>query len=83
MACRFCERNDNVFVPMNQTKQHSGIEVMMNRQGILRVRTFDLETNPDAEGAFVSQDTMNMPFCPVCGRKIVTITLKKASKEDM
>lgn len=41
MRCPYCETETNDFVPMNQTAEYSGIEMSVNRQGMLRVRVLD------------------------------------------
>lgn len=41
MKCPYCESGTNDFVPMNQTAEYSGIEMSVNRQGMLRVRVLD------------------------------------------
>lgn len=35
MKCPYCESGTNDFVPMNQAVEYSGIEMAVNRQGIL------------------------------------------------
>lgn len=65
MSCKFCERNDNDFIPINETVEYSGIEIEINRQGMLRVRYYD----DPAYG--LAQDIVNISFCPMCGRKFM------------
>jgi hypothetical protein len=36
MRCSYCESETNDFVPMNQTVEYGGIEMAVNRQGMLR-----------------------------------------------
>ena len=43
MKCPYCESGTNDFVPMNQTAEYSGIEMSVNRQGMLRVICLSLE----------------------------------------
>mgnify|MGYP000278859908 CR=1 FL=1 len=50
MKCPYCESGTNDFVPMNQTAEYSGIEMSVNRQGMLRVRVLD------DDGGFTTQD---------------------------
>lgn len=38
--CLYCENDTNDFVGLNQTVDYSGIEMSVNRQGCLRVRTY-------------------------------------------
>ena len=64
LKCDYCSGKDNSFVPMNQTKEYSCIEMSLNRQGMLRVRVGD-----DGAGNFVTQDVVNVRCCPMCGRK--------------
>lgn len=63
MNCKYCNRKGNDFVALNNTVQYSGIEIDINRQGMLRVRTYD-------ESDFLLQDIVNIQFCPICGRKL-------------
>lgn len=62
--CKYCNNNDTEFIHLNTTSEYSGIEMMLNRQGMLRVRYIGDNTN-----TFVSQDIMNIHYCPMCGRK--------------
>ena len=62
--CQYCENEYNDFVLLNETASYSDIEIALNRQGVLRVRTYD------GDGwSFVSQDIINVKYCPMCGRK--------------
>lgn len=63
--CIFCEQDHNDFVRLNDTDVISGIEISLNRQGMLRVRFY----NNDGWN-FVSQDILNIGFCPMCGRNL-------------
>ena len=58
MKCPYCESGTNDFVPMNQTAEYSGIEMSVNRQGMLRVRVLD------DDGGFTTQDIVEIrsPF---------------------
>ena len=63
--CKYCESDSNDFIQVNEaTVDYSGIEVSLNRQGMLRVRYYDL--NGDT---FVVQDIVNIAHCPMCSRK--------------
>ena len=59
--CKYCEHENNDFVILNETKDYSGIEIAVNRQGMLRVRYED--------NIWFSQDIVNIKFCPMCGKK--------------
>lgn len=63
MKCAYCDRKDNDFIPLNQTVDYSGIEMSLNKQGMLRVRYYDIN-DPN----FVTQDIVKIKFCPNCGR---------------
>ena len=65
--CKYCNRTDNDFVPLNETLEYSGIEITINRQGMLRVRYYD----DPAYG--LAQDIINVKFCPICGRKLAEV----------
>ena len=54
MKCPYCESGTNDFVPMNQTAEYSGIEMSVNRQGMLRVRVLD------DDGSFTTQDIVEI-----------------------
>lgn len=62
--CKFCEHDNNDFVLLNDTNMYSGIDIEINRQGILRVRVF----NDEMDG-FVTQDILSVNYCPICGRE--------------
>ena len=64
MDCPYCESKDNSFIEVNQTKEYSGIEICLNRQGILRVRYSD-----DNSIYFISQDVVEIKHCPYCGKE--------------
>lgn len=61
VKCAYCEGEDNQFVQLNQSAEYSGIEMAVNRQGMLRVR--------DYFGDFRTQDIVNIKYCPACGQK--------------
>ena len=60
--CPFCSDTDNGFIRINDTVEYSGIEMCMNRQGMFRVRVYDESEH------FDSQDSINIKYCPFCGR---------------
>ena len=62
--CQYCRERNNDFVILNNTNMYSGIDIEINRQGMLRVRVF----NDEMDG-FVTQDILNVRYCPMCGRK--------------
>ncbi len=62
--CRYCENEYNDFVLLNETASYSDIEITLNRQGMLRVRAYD-----DDGWNWVSQDIVNVEYCPMCGRR--------------
>ena len=55
----------NDFVPMNQAVEYSGIEMAVNRQGMLRVRVLD------DDGSFTTQDIIEIRNCPLCGKRFM------------
>ena len=61
MRCPYCESGTNDIVPMNQAVEYSGIEMAVNRQGMLRVRVLD------NDGSFTTQDIIEIRNCPLCG----------------
>lgn len=67
MKCKYCEHESNDFVLLNETVYVSDIEMSLNRQGMLRIRCY----NGDG-WEWVSQDIINVKFCPMCGRKLST-----------
>ena len=62
--CPYCEADNNDFIPLNQTVNYSGIEMSLNRQGVLRIRFGYADCS-----YFESQDIVNIQYCPMCGRK--------------
>ena len=64
MSCKYCERDNNDFIPLNQTAEYSGLEIEVNRQGMLRVRYY---YDP---ACGLAQDIININYCPICGRKL-------------
>ena len=62
--CQYCKERNNDFVILNNTNMYSGIDIEINRQGMLRVRV----SNDEMDG-FVTQDILNVRYCPMCGRK--------------
>ena len=63
--CKFCEADNNDFVIMNDTTDYSGIEMAINRQGMLRIRYYMC----NGTHIFESEDIANINNCPMCGRK--------------
>lgn len=64
--CKFCEHENNDFVILNPNYDYSFVEIAMNRQGMLRARTY----NESEDLLFDSQDIVNINFCPMCGREL-------------
>lgn len=62
MECPYCESDG--FNVINQTAEYSGIEVTVDRHGLLRVRTY---TN-DGVFCFEAQDIVEIKYCPLCGK---------------
>lgn len=62
--CQYCDSNCNDFVVMNQTMEYSGIELAINRKGMLRARYYDVNRD-----IFETQDIIEIKYCPLCGRK--------------
>ena len=63
--CPYCDAETNDFVPINQSVEYSGIEIALNRQGMLRVRVYE----PGQE-TFTTQDIVEIKYCPNCGAKM-------------
>ena len=63
--CPYCEADDNQFIPLNETKDYSGIEISLNKQGMMRIRFGYADCV-----CFESQDIVNIKYCPMCGRKL-------------
>ena len=66
-SCKCCYSSTNDFVLINKYPCYSGIDIAINRQGMLRARTYQY----DGEDTFESQDIVQMNYCPLCGRKFV------------
>lgn len=64
--CQYCRERNNDFVILNDSNMYSGIDIEINRQGMLRVRVFN-----DEMDSFVTQDILNVRYCPMCGRKFM------------
>ena len=64
--CKFCGGNDNTFHIINaETAAYSGIEIAINRQGMLRVRVYD---DYECETALPrSSEIVMIAACPKCG----------------
>lgn len=69
MSCKYCENETNDFVEINDTFRYSGIEMSMNKQGMLRVRV-NLGHSELHKNIFETEDIVNIKFCPFCGRKL-------------
>jgi hypothetical protein len=63
--CPYCECGTNEFEVLNQTAEYSGIELSVNRQGMLRARVLD------DNGGFLTQDIVKIRYCPLCGKRFV------------
>ena len=63
--CPYCDAETNDFVPINQTVEYSGIEIALNRQGMLRVRVYE-----SGQETFTTQDIVEIKYCPNCGAKM-------------
>ena len=63
MKCICCESKTNDFMPLNKTIEYSGIEIAINRQGMLRARVFD------DNQSLLTQDIVEMHYCPLCGKQ--------------
>ena len=63
--CPYCDAKTNAFIPINQTVEYSGIEIALNRQGMLRVRVYE-----SGQETFTAQDIVEIKFCPNCGAKM-------------
>lgn len=64
IPCQYCRERNNDFVLLNDTGMYSGVNFEINRQGMFRVRVF----NDEMDG-FVTQDILNVRYCPMCGRE--------------
>jgi hypothetical protein len=67
--CKFCGGKDNAFHILNaETAAYSGIELAINRQGMLRVRVYD---DYECETALPqSSEIVMIAACPNCGAKM-------------
>ena len=63
--CPYCDEEYNGFTPLNQTVDYSGIEIAINNKGMLRARCYSETT-----GNLITQDVVNIRYCPVCGREL-------------
>jgi hypothetical protein len=64
--CLYCDSENNDFIPLNQSVEYSGIEMALNRQGMLRVRYYMY----NGIDRFESQDIIQIKHCPKCGKKM-------------
>lgn len=60
-CCNHCIPNNHDFISLNDTVEYSGIEMAINDQGMLRIRVYE-------EGKLITQDIVNINYCPICGR---------------
>lgn len=67
--CPVCDSKDNDFSVINHTTENSGIEISINRQGMLRVRYYPKIDGERYHYVFETQDIINLKYCPICGRK--------------
>ena len=59
-----CHYKDAPFHAINgETVEYSGIEIAISHKGMLRGRYFN------NEGFMVTQDIVNIKYCPKCGRE--------------
>lgn len=63
--CPYCDAKTNDFIPINQAVEYSGIEIALNRQGMLRVRVYE-----SGQKTFTTQDIVEIKCCPNCGAKM-------------
>ena len=66
--CPYCDAETNDFVPINQAVEYSGIEIALNRQGMLRVRVYE-----SGQETFTTQDIVEIKYCPNCGAKMMPL----------
>ena len=63
--CPYCDAKTNDFIPINHTVEYSGIEIALNRKGMLRVRVYE-----SGQETFTAQDIVEIKCCPNCGAKM-------------
>lgn len=63
--CPYCDAKTNDFIPINQTVEYGGIEIALNRQGMLRVRVYE-----SGQKTFTTQDIVEIKCCPNCGARM-------------
>ena len=62
--CPYCQSDPNMFITLNDcTVLYSGIDIAMNKQGMLRIRRLD------SSGNLITQEIVDINYCPICGRK--------------
>ena len=64
-SCPYCDAKTNDFIPINHAAEYSGIEIALNRQGMLRVRVYET-----GQETFTAQDIVEIKCCPNCGAKM-------------
>ena len=62
--CKCCDQPGKESVEINDSAAYSGIQIEINKQGMLRVRYYGSRSI-----LFESQDIVNVPFCPIYGKK--------------
>lgn len=65
MSCIICDNKTKSFTQVNQTSDFSGIEISIDGEGLLRVRTY----NNVKQMIFENQDFIKLTYCPFCGEK--------------
>ena len=60
--CQFC--SEKGFIPINNTVEYSGLEICVNRLGLIRVRNYNFKD------IFETQDIAKINCCPMCGRRL-------------
>ena len=68
-SCPYCGAKTNDFISINQSVEYSGIEIAINRQGMLRVRVYEY-----GQETFTAQDIVEIKCCPKLRRKDESIT---------
>lgn len=64
MSCPYCECSNDDFQQVNQSVEYSGIEISLNRRGLLRIRTY-----LNDKEIFDAQDITELKYCPLCGKQ--------------
>lgn len=61
--CEYC-KEENCFIPLNDTVDYSGLEMSISSKGMLRTRAYMFKE------IFETQDIVNINYCPMCGKKL-------------